>query len=255
MMTTSAHGIAPASGVAAPVMRTARWLSRRLMVTFAWFAGLVALVAAVVAPPVISRYQLDIGFSVWEIFSGNAPAWFLFATGISCVQYLPVLVAQGVTRTNHARATILALALTSLALVAMVLLGFAAESLLYSRLGITPELIGVHSFTTPAQAHLVILEYWTHGMLFALVGLLTGYSYYRFHGLVATALLPITTIIPLGLGVSLLAMDTNTLTHTWGWGPHAATTIGVGVLLLFEAALAVLCTKVAHSLPIRTKAT
>lgn len=253
MITTSLSSLS-AIGVGTPTLVTARWLFGRLLVIFTWFAGLIALVVMFIAPPVLARYQQDLTFSIWESFAGNGPAWFLYALGITCVQYLPVLISQGVTRTNHARATVLALAGISLAAAALLGAGYAAEAAWYERLGMTPTLRGAHAFTTTSQLHLVVLEYWAHAMLFALAGMLTGYTYYRFNGWLATAMLPLSTILPLGIGITLLSTDTSALSATWGWGPHTATIIGVVLLLLFEVTLVFVCARVASYVPVRSKA-
>lgn len=234
---------------ATPVLTTARWLFGRLRTIFLWFAGMVALVAGVIAPITLGRYIPELSFSVWELFAANAPAWLLFALGITCTQYMSVLLAQGVTRTHHAVATVIALAGTALLVVGLLLVGYAIEPLIYAR-----ELQGTHIFTTPAQVHLVAAEYWTFGMLFGLVGVLTGYSYLKFHALLATALLPLTTAAPLGLGVLLIAADAAALRSTWGWGLNAATPAGVGLLTLFLIALVLACTYLARFIPVRTKA-
>lgn len=236
-----------------PVLTTTRWLFGRLRTIFLWTVGMVVLVAGVIAPVTLGRFMSEIDFSVWELFAANAPAWFLFSLGITCTQYMPVLLAQGVTRTHHARATVIALAGTALMVVAFLLVGYAVEPLIYERIGLTPAMKGPHLFTTLSQVHLVVAEYWTFGMMFALVGMLTGYSYLRLHGLVATLLLPITTIAPLGLGLVLMAADFGALVTTWGWGLNSVTPTGIGLLALMVVTLALLCTWVPRFIPIRTK--
>lgn len=236
----------------APLAAVATWMLRRYLTIFAWFAGLATLVVIVLVPPMLQRYEPDIEFSVWEMFAASSPSWFIFALGAVAAQYLPVLVAQGVTRRRFLWATATALAATALLVAAAVVLGFVLEGIQFERLGLNTALRQAHAYTTGDQYGLVAAEALVRSLLFAFTGLLVGLAFYRFGAGVGTALLLVTAALPLGVGGLLLSVPLGPTPLVWtGFGP--ATTLGVLLLLGFDVALLLICTWFGSTVAVRTK--
>lgn len=238
----------------APVTAVALWALRRYLTILAWFAGIAGLIVAAVMIPLLQHFQPALQFSIWENFAAGGPSWFSLALGVMAMQYLPTLVAQGVTRRRYVLAAGLALAVVALLAGVLVAAGYAVESRLYETVGMEATLRGDHAFASTNQYLLVIAESAVRALLFGLTGLLIGLSYYRFGGWLGLALLVVTCALPLSVGGSLLALEPAALGFTWPGITHA-TLAGVGLLAAFEVVLLWACVSFAATLPIRTKPT
>jgi len=254
MMTASIEQAAAAGGVQpTDVFAPARWLLARHLNIIKWFLGLVAFAMFALGQPLIARFGGELGFSLWENFAANGPGWFLLGMGAAAAsQYLPVLVAQGVTRGRFAVATALALAAGAVVLGVVIALGFLVEGWLYARSGWEYELHQGHIFDSLTQVPLVVAEYSVRFLLFGVVGMLIGYGYYRLGGWWGTLLLLFTGVVPLAFGIILLNQQFGAF--NFGWQVVGATTAtGTGLALLYTGGLVVVARALLATLPIRTK--
>lgn len=254
MMTASIDQAPPAGSVRpTDLIAPARWLLGRQLAITRWFIGLVAFVMFALAQPLIARFGGELGFSLWENFAANGPGWFLLAMGATAAsQYLPVLVAQGVTRGRFAVAAALALAAGAVVLGVMVALGFMVEAWLYARSGWEYNLLQGHLFDSYSQLPIVVAEYAVRFLLFGVVGLLIGYGYYRVGGWWGTLLLLFTLIVPLAFGIILLSQEVTAFNSGWQvLGEVTAT--GLGLTLLYTLVLVVVARALLATVPIRTK--
>lgn len=238
----------------APLAAVTLWTLRRYTTILAWFAGIAALIVAAVMTPLLQVYQPDLRFSLWENFAAGGPSWFSLGLGAMAVQYLPTLVAQGVTRRRYVLAAGLALGVITLVTGVLVAAGYAAEARLFERVGLEPILRGEHVFEHTSQHLLVVAEAAVRSLLFGLTGLLIGLAYYRFGAWLGTALLLVTCVLPLSVGGSLLAQEVGALGFAWP-GITNATMIGLGLLALFNLLLLWACAAFGTTLNMRTKAT
>lgn len=240
------------SAVPAPVGAVGVWLLRRCLTIFAWFLGIATLVTLVLVPPMIQHFQADITGSVWAYFARSGPSWFVFSLGISVSQYLPVLIAQGVTRRRFVEGAALALAGTALLVGVLVVVGYVVEARLFSAYGVEAATLG-SIFGAGNQPVFVVVESCLRSLLFGLTGVLVGITYYRVGGWLGTALLPFTCIAPLALGLVIITQSLNAKVFDWA-AMTPATTAGFGWLLAFEAVLLLVCVWVSSGTRLRAKA-
>lgn len=237
---------------AAGALPTARWLFGRLVNIGKWFVAIV-LVAFILVPPLINALGGRLELSVWEMFATNGPGWFSLAMGATLVaNYLTVVVAQGVTRGRFALASALAIALFAALLAVVVWFGYALESFYFDRFQWPYALVGEHLFTAVPQGFLVIVEYAVRHILFALVGMVIGYGYYRVGGVWGTILLPLTLVVPLAAGIVILGLPGFTALLSFG-GISGATPSGTLLALPYFVVLLVVCRYLLSTVPIRAK--
>lgn len=240
-----------------------RWLLNRQLQIVWWFLGLVVLVFTF-AYPLIGRAGGDLPFSIWESFAANGPGWFLLAMGSTAVTtYLPMLVANGLTRARFTLAAAIALAACALLLAAFVAAGFLYETYMFERLGWAHTLNGNHLFVSTSQVHLVVAEYAVRYLLFGLAGLLAGYAFYRVGGWWGTALLLFTVALPLGVGNALFDLQIGASAFSWsetgmrtviGLGVGAASGVGLALAFGFAIVLVAVSRALIATVPIRSKA-
>ncbi len=237
--------------VPAPLGTVTAWLLRRCLTIFAWFLGLATLVVLVLVPPMLQQFQSDITGSVWAAFAGRGPSWFVFSLGIMTTQYLPVFVAQGVSRRRFNQGSGLALAGTALLAGVMVAVGYLVEAGLFHAYGIDTAVRG-SSLAAGNPLMFVVVESWLRSLLFGLTGVLVGLAYYRFGGWLGTALLPFTAIVPLGMG--LIALTQSLEVEVFDWvGKTPATTTGLGWLVAFEVVILLICQQLSSGARVRAK--
>lgn len=237
---------------ASTVTPTARWLFGRLVNIGKWFAAIVSIVFVLV-PPLINALGGRLEFSIWEMFSTNGAGWFALAMGATLVaNYLTVVVAQGVTRGGFALAAGLAITALSLLLALFIWLGYLLESGYFGLFQWQHALLGQHLFTDVGQGLLVLAEYAVRHVLFALVGMIVGYGYYRFGGVWGTALLPLTLVVPLAAGVAILGLPGLTAVLTLG-GVAGATPLGTALSLPYFVLLLIIARYLLTTLAVKTK--
>lgn len=247
MTARSAAPAAPA-GVVAP----ARWLFGRLVSIGKWFVA-IALLSFLLVPPLINAFGGSLALSIWEMFATNGPGWFSLAMGATLVaNYLTVIVAQGVTRGRFALASTLAIAAFAMLLALFVWLGYGLESIYFQRFQWPHALLGEHLFTDVSQGLLVIAEYTVRHILFALVGMIVGYGYYRVGGVWGTFLLPVTLVLPLAIGVIILGLPGLTAVFTLG-GISGARPTGVGLLVPYFVVLVAMGRYLLMTVPMKNK--
>jgi hypothetical protein len=241
-----------AATTSAGVVPTARWLFWRLFNIGRWFMAIVA-VAFLLVPPFVNALGGRLETSIWEMFATNGPGWFSLAMGATLVaNYLTVVVAQGVTRGRFVLASALAIVVFACLLAVFVWLGYLLEAAYFRQFAWTHALLGDHLFTDASQALLVIAEYAARHALFALVGLIVGYGYYRVGGVWGTFLLPFTLVVPMAAGVAILGLPGMTALLTFG-GIVGATPAGVGLSVPYFALLVLVGRYLLSTVPIRTK--
>lgn len=136
---------------------------------------------------------------------------------------LPTYVAHGVTRREFAIGAGVVIVGTSLAVAVVGLIGFGVEDLVYGMLGHTRVFESPHLYATPGDVAWVAVEYALMTVVHMAAGLLIGLSYYRFGGLIGTALLLVTAApvvaVEAMLSVSYLG---RLMTEGFGWERLAA---------------------------------
>jgi hypothetical protein len=231
---------------------TARWLFGRLVTIGKWFIA-IAAVGFLLVPPLVNAFGGHLEISIWEMFATNGPGWFALAMGATLVaNYLTVVVAQGVTRGRFALASALAIVVFAVLLAVFVWLGYVLETTYFRQFEWTHALLGEHLFTDVSQALLVTVEYTARHILFAFVGLIVGYGYYRVGGVWGTILLPLTMVVPLAAGILLLGLPGMIALFTFG-GIVGATPTGIGLLVPYFVVLLVVGRYLLTTVPIRTK--
>ncbi len=253
MTATTPRTAAPhATPQPAAMTTVAGWLLTRNLIILAWFAGIAVATIFLIALPVFQRFLSEVDSSLWEAFATTGPAWFVLGLGAMAGQYLPVLVAQGVTRRRFVLAAGLALAATALVVGVLIAAGYLAEAQLFRRFDLAHTLRGEHLFGSISQYPLVVLESAVRSLHFGLVGLLIGLAYYRYGTWLGTALLPLTAFLPISIGLALLSLDPAAVATSWQ-NLRGASGVGPLLLLGFELLLFVVCAWFASSLPLRTK--
>ena len=247
LTTRSASQTVPA-GVIAP----ARWLFGRLVNIGKWFVAIV-LLSFLLVPVLVNAFGGSLQLSIWEMFATNGPGWFSLAMGATLVaNYLTVMVAQGVTRGRFALAAALAIAAFAVLLALFVWLGYGLESFYFQRFQWQHDLLGEHLFSELSQGLLVTVEYSLRHVLFALVGMIVGYGYYRFGGVWGTFLLPFTLVVPLAIGITILGLPGLTVVFTFG-GISGVTPVGAGLVVAYFVVLLSVCRYLLMTLAIKTK--
>lgn len=264
MMTARLERAPASSEVRQPgLLAPARWLLNRHLGILWWFLGMVVLVFGF-AYPAIGRSGATLPFSIWETFAANGPGWLILAMGATAVTtYLPMLVANGLTRGRFTLVATLALAGCALILAAVIAAGFVYESYMFGRSGWPHTLNGDHLFPTTSHVHLVVVEYAVRYLSYGLAGLLAGYGFYRAGGWWGTALLPFTVIVPLGVSSALFDLRVGGGAFSWaeagqrtalGLGVGGASGTGLALASAFAIVLLVVTMRLMSRLPIRSKA-
>src|SRR5690554_4474815 len=171
----------------------------------AWMLPMVALVAFIIYPR-SAAWGAEASFSIWQFVIPQLAGWFLFSMGIYLVSdHLRAYVAMGASRRRFASAASLALAGSAVLLGLVALVGFQLEAWFYAREGWGHAVEGMGFLASSGQPWLLAAEVGLGALLFALSGLLVGWSYQFTHPLLATLLLVVTALVPLGFGTGLLS--------------------------------------------------
>lgn len=230
---------ATSTAAAATTRRTPQWLSAFgylsgayvYMLTL-WFWALVLPVVAIILF-IVSR-NVDQVTSSGVAFSHHGALWFPFSIAIILsVTYLPIHVANGMTRRSFTRAALLVNVVVGVLNAVITTLALLVEREIYDRLG------WVHGGTDGSGVPVLDGGVLTYGLGLVLLftagqvsGSLVGISYYRLGGWVGTLALPL-SLLPLG-AVGLLGLTRSAQWAPWGWTADIApwgTVLAVAILL------------------------
>lgn len=229
---------APSSTTSRPAqwVRTSKILGRAYvkMLTL-WFWAIALPVIAVILF-VISLAHTPQASGV--AFSHQGSLWFPFSIAITMVvAYLPLHVANGMTRRSFATAAIVVNVGVGIFNAVIATLALLLERPIYQALGWFhggADGRGLEVF------HAGVLTYSSGlALLFIagqLSGCLVGITYYRTNGWLGTALLPL-SLLPLA-AVSLLGLDQSTQWAPWGASLHLTWGWLLSIAVLTAAALA-----------------
>lgn len=141
--------------------------------------------------------------SIWQLPGSGALKYFPLALAIMLTPaFLPIYVAQGVTRRSIIRGGVIFIAIVSAGFGIIMAAGYAVEKLVLDAVGIEFHYDQPHLFTQWWQGHLIVAEYMLLVGVHMMVGWLIGTTYYRLRWFRATLLLPV-TVLP-ALTVELL---------------------------------------------------
>ncbi len=209
-------------------------LSSYVYVLTLWFWAVALPVVAIIVA-VISQNVDQVTLS-GVAFTHHGALWFPFSIAIIVsVTYLPIHVANGMTRTSFSQAAILVGLLVGVLNGLISTLALLLEEQIYHRLGWyhggnSGELEVFHAGVLPYALGLVLL--FTAGQC---SGALVGITYYRLGALRGTLALPL-TMLPIVV-VSIIGLDQNTQWVPWGVGLGTPWGMLLGALLIAGSAL------------------
>jgi hypothetical protein len=193
-------------------LRVARWLmgANLFLMACAWTLAVVVIVVVLFA---VSRATVP-GMSAAGV-SHHGMLWFPFSIAVMLtVSYLPLHVANGMTRASFAKASVLVNLVVGALNATVTILALLLEREIYHRLGWfhgetqDSGLEVLHAGVLPYGVGLALM--FTSGML---SGLLVGAVYYRMGGWWGTIALPL-SLAPL-LVTSLIGLDRETQWTPW----------------------------------------
>lgn len=196
----------------------------RLAVSMAW--GLIPVVAiflAIVVPMFVAVGVLTNMFgsgeftTAVEIAGSGAMKYFPMAVAIMMTPaFLPVFVAQGVTRRYVAYGGAGFIGIWAGTFAVVMAIGYAIEALILRAAGIDQVFEQPHLFTRWSDSYLIVVEYLLMIGAHLMVGWLIGTTYYRLRWFRATLLLPLTVLPALAveyiLGTGWAGVALNELT-------------------------------------------
>lgn len=219
--------------------------------------GGVFLLAVMLLVGVVSTFT-DIRLSGWETGT-QLIRWFVGAIGVYLTAiYLPLYVLHGRTRREVAIDSGMFAGVYAVLVAVLVTAGYAIEGLVYRVAGWSQTLDNVHLFDSPAQYHLILLEYTLVLAVWIAGGAMLGAAFYR------SALLGM-TMIPVGLAAVVL-IEIGTGPGHLGPLPPPLMEVGglelgvfsplvaVGTSVLSCAVLAVVTWWILRDVPIRNQA-
>jgi hypothetical protein len=167
-----------------------RTLLRRTLPIAGWYWLVLLLAWAVVIGSI--AYFGTIEASMWRNIGLQSPRWFSFVFGIIAIgTYLPMFVAQGVTR----RAALLGswgyFVPYAVIYAAMTTVGFGVEYLTFDILGVLGQLHEPYLVGSVADALRIFVEHSLVNLGYMMAGALCAVGYYQLSGWWATLLLPL----------------------------------------------------------------
>ncbi|MEE6280336.1 hypothetical protein [Georgenia sp. MJ170] len=211
---------------------------------WAWMWAVV-LPAAAVIMLIIDRVG-TVEVSILQYVRNGPAIWMLFSVAIIVTAgYLPVHVANGMTRRTAIRGALLAALLGSLLFGVAMSLAVLAEGAVYDVMGWSHDAASGAEVTPGVWdqgAGHMLLDYTLACLGGAVAGLLVGMSYYRAGGWWGTMALPL-TVLP-ALAVTFLGGDTQATFGTWILTPAFGTAVTVVLILAAGLAFALLARNV-----------
>lgn len=228
--------------------RSSKWYLQVYAFLGVWMWAIV-LPAAAVALLIIDRVG-TVDVSILQFVRNGPGIWMLFSVAIIVTTgYLPVHVANGMTRRSVIRGALLAALLGALIFSVPMSLAVLAEGALYDAMG-WPHDATSHTDVTPLWElgfGPMLLDYTLACLGGAVAGLLVGMAYYRLGGWWGTLALPL-TVLP-ALAVTFLGGDTQLTLGAWVLTPAFGTVVPIVLILAGGLAFALL----ARNVPIARK--
>lgn len=231
-------------------LRVAKWQLQVSLFLMLW-AWSIALLAVIVILAIVSRY-VDIETSSFA-FSHHGLLWFPFSIAILLsTTYLPLHVANGMTRRSFIRAALLANVATGLSNAAFSVVVLLIERAVYDRLGWVHAAVdqsGTEIFANgvlPYGAGLALL--FVAGML---SGLVVGVAYYRFGAWWGTLALPL-TLLPI-VATAVFGLDKEFQWTPWGVTLSPGWPVSAIVGLAILAATAAAFSQLTRRIPLSTR--
>lgn len=243
----------PTTTASAARRRPAQWrtalgylLSAYVYMLTVWFWAIALPVIAIIM--FIVSQNVDQVTSSGVVFSHHAALWFPFSIAIILsVTYLPIHVANGMTRRSFSRAALLVSVFVGLLNGTIATLAMVVEREIYRSLGWfhgsgdSSDLEVFHDGVLTYGLGLVLL--FVAGQL---SGALTGIAYYRLGGWTGTLALPL-CLLPVG-AVGLFGLGQGVQWTPWGWAADIApwgTIAAIAVLVAAAVAFHLLVRNVA----------
>ncbi len=142
--------------------------------------------------------------SMWQNASAGAIKYFSLAIAIRLTAvFLPIYVANGVTRHQVSAGGALFIAIWSGIMTIAIIAGYLIEAPIYRALGAEQTFDVPHLFSSLTDVHLMVAENFLLVSVHMVAGWLIGTTYYRYGWFVPTLLLPI-TLVPVAVVEVLL---------------------------------------------------
>lgn len=198
-----------------------------------------------IALPVVAIIMFIIGQNTDQVtssgvaFTFHGALWFPFSVAIILsVTYLPIHVANGMTRRSFSRAAIAVNVIVGLINAVIAVLALLVERVIYDRLG------WVHGGNDGEGIPVFQGGVLTYGLGLAAIfiagqvsGSLIGVAYYRLGGIRGTLALPL-CLVPLG-AMGLLGLGRSVQWNPWGWTAEIAPWGSIGAVLILLLAAGV----------------
>ncbi len=226
------------------------WWATFGWVGWVWLAAVLVWVGIVV---LTLRYG-ELGDSIWV---GAGMSWTRWIIGAAAVvlatQGLPMFVANGVTRRDAARGSLVALALLVVAWSAIVTAVALVEGVVFDAADVVRTLHQSerHVFDSMDQWGLVFVESLVAYAGFAVGGWFVGTAYYRFGPYLGTLLLPIGLLA--GTAVELLVSGSTLPEEVLDWRDDLRSGIGMALCLLVVAGVLAGARGLQRSMPLRSR--
>lgn len=174
---------------------------RRMVEDHVGFTVLLWLLSLVIMAGLIGgiAYFNSISGSVWDQFASSTPHIFVaFMCGYVAHTFLPAYIAQGYTRQEFAAQSAIFVGIFTLAVTAMITVGYLLEYVAFGLIGWPRDITTGHAFTSSTQVHLIGFEFGMTFLVWSLAGLFIGASFYRSEDFgwfsIAIALVPISLV-------------------------------------------------------------
>lgn len=235
-----------------PSVRVGLTITSGLAATLGIFLAIVVAIFVVVGAATAAFGE--VAASVWQYAGSGAFKYFPLAIAIMLTPvFLPIYVAQGVTRRQFAVGGALFAVAWAVALTLTMVAGYGIEAAAYGANGWPHAFETPHLFDSWTQVHLVIAEYFPLIAVHMVTGWIIGTTYYILGWFRATLLLPVSAAPALAVEALLATSWIGTAIEefTTHRPPLPAVAV-VGALLVIGAAWAVSYGLI-RSIPIKLK--
>ncbi|WP_326551971.1 hypothetical protein [Micromonospora sp. NBC_01813] len=174
----------------ATTWKVTRTLLRRSLPLAGGYWAILYLVWAVVLSVQVRFDAVEA--SMWQNMGLQAPRWFTFVFGITAIgAYLPMFVAQGVTRRDALIGAWGFLVPYAVGFAALTTVGFGIEHLTFDVFGLLDGLAEPYPVGSVGDAAAIWLEYSLVNLGYMAAGALCALAYHQLHAWWATLLLPL----------------------------------------------------------------